>query len=187
MSYGTSPGGLIVPERLADTSQVTATARAHYLSREFHPDNEASYARRPDPEYLKKLHAFAPEVRITWHPVLKLWQVWQPDPTMGSTIKETEYCKGWMLVFTIRDSKTKGYAPLDERLFALLYHHDSSRFGGAMGYYNELKRREDAQKARQEREQDHCSEQTGRDIFDHLRPSVGYGPSGDGNKVGKFG
>ena len=186
MKYGKSAGGIIVPKRMDARQRVTAGGKKQYLSREFHPDNEASYKRRAPAEFLGKMRLVDPGLAATWHPVMDLWQIWVRDEQMG-TIEATQYCKGWRLLFTLRDAATGGYVDLDDRLFALLYHHDASRFGGAVGYYNELKRRQDIENDAVDKAKWHISQETGRGLYDHMRPSVGYGPHGDGNKVGRFG
>ena len=186
MGYGKSAGGVFVPQRLADTQQVTAGKKdAHYRSREFHPGNPDSYQRTPEPEFLAELERIDEHVAITWHPMLELWQVWQRDPKLGATLSDAEYCKGWQLLFTLRDTKTKGYAPLDTRLFALLYHFDMSRWGGAMGYYNELVRRQEAEEAAVDKAAEHRSRQDGRDLWDHLQPRVGFGQKSAGKKANR--
>ncbi len=186
MRYGASEGGIIVPESMSPRPQVTAISPDNtlsYRSREFHPDNPAARKRQPEESYLEQLHLIDPDLELTWHPIEELWQVWVRDLSIGR-IDATAYCRGWRLLFTLRERATGRSAPLDNRLFALLYAHDVSRFGGGMKFYAELKRREYEADRLMDKAKWHISQETARGLWDHLRPSVGYGKQISASKVG---
>ena len=174
--YGQSPSGLAVPETVLPRETVVAQRREKprsYRTREWNPNNPMAFQRRPDEAYLEELHKIDPNLEITWNAMLELWQVWVVDITIGTT-DATAYTKGWRLLFTLREAGTREYAPLDNRLFALLYAHDMGRFGGASGYYDELKRRAAEQEAALDRDKYHLSQETSRALWDYATPSVGY-------------
>jgi hypothetical protein len=85
------------------------------------------------PEWFKvELERFDPDLRVTWNPITERWQVWVPSPAA-----KYHLCPGWRLLFVHRGPSGE-YLPLDDRLFARLYHASAAKWGSGKQYFARL-------------------------------------------------
>jgi hypothetical protein len=96
----------------------------------WHPSRATSIG--PPEWFRKQLHAFDPDLAVTWNPITQRWQVWARCPRF-----QTAVCQGWRLLF-IHHGATRQYLPLDERVFARVYQVDATKNGGAKQYWNRI-------------------------------------------------
>jgi hypothetical protein len=113
-------------------------------------------------EFLKKLKQLGEELSCTWNPILERWQLWAQSPTVQQKI-----CHGWRLLFIVNEPDGS-YAPLDERVFARLYHASVLSHGSGKEYFARVMQE-------MERDQQKREEKSTQDSIDAAMPSFQHG------------
>lgn len=79
-----------------------------------------------------QLDAFDEGLAATWNPIIERWMLWIRRPNAKHPI-----CWGWQLLFIHRGPSGE-YLPLDERVFARLYHASSRAWGDGRKYFDRI-------------------------------------------------
>lgn len=132
------------------------------------------------PSFTEELAQTDPNLAVTWNPITERWQVWDRCSRVNHKI-----CKGWRLLFIHKDVDG-GYLPLDERVFARLYHASSDKHGSAIKYFDrvaaEMQRdREKAEAAALDDTIQHAMES-----FNHSQISVSMHGKSSGSKFSDY-
>ena len=88
--------------------------------------------RTPPESFKAELERFDPTLKVTWNPIIERWQVWEPSPKLTYKL-----CPGWRLLF-IHKGPSGEYLPLDDRLFARLYHASRAKWVSGKQYFDRL-------------------------------------------------
>lgn len=133
------------------------------------------------PEWFKtELNRFDPTLQVTWNPISERWQVWMPMPTVKFRL-----CPGWRLLF-IHQGPAGEYLPLDDRLFARLYHASATKWGSGKQYFDRLSAEmaRDREKAEKQARQD--SLDSGMDVWKSTQISVSMRGKSNGSKFADY-
>jgi hypothetical protein len=106
----------------------------------WHP-NRIGVTLGPD-RFRKQLQAIDANLEVTWDRYQETWLIW----TRNYKIK-TPLCAGWMLLFPVC-GEGHSYMPLDERVFARLYHASADRWGNGRYYFDAIAREQERDKAK---------------------------------------
>jgi hypothetical protein len=136
---------------------------------------------RTAPEWFKEeLERFDPTIKVTWNPIIERWQVWMPAPTI--TFK---FCRGWRLLF-IHQGPDGGYLPLDDRLFARLYHASAAKWGSGKQYFDRLAAEFERDRAKAEAAARQVSLDRGIDFWKTTQISVSGCGKSTGSKFSEY-
>jgi hypothetical protein len=131
-------------------------------------------------DFRKKLKDLGQELDVTWNPIKERWQIWSLAPKIQHKI-----CWGWKLLFVVHDGQG-GYAPLDERVLARLYHASVLSSGSAKEYFNRVVSEMERDKASREKQLHNDLIDSSMPSFDHSQIKVsGFGPS-NGSKFATY-
>lgn len=115
----------VTPQHLKPLPQA---ALPHY----WHPQRDGVEA--PPRDFAAKLHAVHPDLRLTMPPAqapvpVRCWLLWVKQPRITHNL-----CPGWQLLMAWKLGNE--LLPLDERLFAAIYHFDARHMGSAVQYFD---------------------------------------------------
>lgn len=119
------------------------------------------------------------ELDITWNPINQRWQVWSQSGQINHKI-----CQGWKLLF-IHNGPNAEYLPLDERVFARLYHASVMAHGSGKAYFERIVREMERDKERKDKQYTQDTIDIAMPSFEHSQIKVGYGPS-NGSKFSTY-
>lgn len=132
------------------------------------------------PAFRKRLkEEMGEELEVTWNPINERWQVWSATPTVNHKI-----CSGWKLLF-IHNGPGGEHLPLDERLFARLYHASARVHGSGKAYFERIVSEMDRDKERRARQHRQDTIDLAMPSWEHSQIKVGYGPS-NGSKFSTY-
>lgn len=102
-----------------------------YHSWYWHPNRVE--VRKGPADFTKRLHAFHPDLEVTWNPIRERWCVWVRKPRLNHPV-----CQGWQLLFFVEHDGA--YAPLDNRVLAKLYERSGMKWGNLYEYWLRIER-----------------------------------------------
>ncbi len=133
------------------------------------------------PESFKaELEAFDPALKVTWNPIIERWQVWEPAPAVKFRL-----CPGWRLLF-VHNGPTGEYLPLDDRLFARLYHASRSKWGSGKAYFERLSNEMLRDRAKSEADTRQYVHDSGMDVWKSTQISVSMRGKSNGSKFADY-
>lgn len=137
-------------------------------------------AQGPPESFAEQLAAFDPDLRVTWNPLIERWQVWTRAPRVTYHL-----CPGWRLLFVHRGPSGE-YLPLDERVFARLYHASADKWGSGKRYFARLleEQERDREKAEASARQDTLDR--GIDVWKHGQIQVAMRGKSSGSKFSDY-
>jgi hypothetical protein len=142
------PVGQVAPRTgpITVTPQKTQPLDREALPHFWHPDRFG--VEHPPDEWRQKLSAVHEDLRLTRAPArapvsVRCWQLWMKKGSITHAL-----CPGWSLLMLWQFNNEP--LPLDERLFAAIYHFDARHMGDAVKYFDRIISERD--KARELRE-----------------------------------
>ncbi len=136
--------------------------------------------RTPPESFKESLEAFDKDLRVTWNPIRERWQVWMPSPTVKFRL-----CPGWKLLF-IHSGPSGEYLPLDDRLFARLYHASQAKWGTGKRYFERLAAEMDRDREKAEQESRQDTQDRGIDFWKTTQISVSQFGKSNGSKFSEY-
>lgn len=154
-ALGRQPGsvghGTVVPQRLEALDE---GALPHF----WYPGRPA--VELPPQDFAAKLTAVHPDLQLTKPPARapispRAWLLWTKQPRVTHRL-----CPGWQLlmIWALGDQPL----PLDERIFAAIYHFDARHAGSAVQYFDRMIEERERTRAKAKRAYDN-------DLHDHAR------------------
>ena len=132
-------------------------------------------------DFRKRLKAeMGDELDVTWNPINERWQVWERS---GKVVHKI--CQGWRLLF-IHNGPDGDYCPLDERLFARLYHASAQVHGSGKQYFERIIREMERDKERREKQHTQDTIDLAMPSFEHSKIQIGYGNRNNGSKFADY-
>ena len=120
------------------------------------------------------------ELEVTWNPINQRWQVWARSPRLIHRI-----CQGWRLLF-IHSGPAGEHLPLDERVFARLYHASADKHGSAKAYFDRICREYERDREKQAKRDLDDQIDMSMPFFEHSQIKVsGFGKS-SGSKFSTY-
>jgi hypothetical protein len=132
------------------------------------------------PSFRSKLAQDHPTIEVTWNPIEERWQVFDRCARVNHPI-----CQGWRLLFIHRDVDG-GYLPLDERLFARLYHASADAHGSAQKYFERVASEMIRDREKEEQKSLDDSIQHAMESFNHSQISVAMRGKSSGSKFSTY-
>jgi hypothetical protein len=125
-----APGGKPISVTPADVKPLPQAALPHY----WHPGREG--VEHCPPEFAARLANVEPNLRLVRPPLrapvpIRCWLLWHPKAEVTHPL-----CRGWHLKMAWAYGKTA--LPLDERIFAAIYHFDARRFKNGAEYFDRV-------------------------------------------------
>lgn len=143
-------------------------ALPHY----WHPQREG--VERPPDDYATKLANIHPDLRLVRPPErapvpLRCWLLWFPKAEVTHPL-----CPGWHL--KLAWCYGRHALPLDERLFAAIYHFDARRYSNGVEYFDRIIAERDHAKAIERKDYDNNRRAEQREFRDSLQiKNIGTG------------
>lgn len=131
-------------------------------------------------EFMDKLHALGEELSCAWNPIAERWQVWAKSPTVQQKV-----CQGWRLLFIVNEPDGS-YAPLDERVFARLYHASVLKHGSGKEYFNRVMQEMERDQQKREQASLQDSIDAAMPSFDHAQISISMRGKSNGSKFSDY-
>ena len=113
--------------------------------------------------FLKRVREIDSKLTITWDRYQERWLVWVQSPRFQSKL-----CSGWILLFPVRYDDGS-YCPLDERIFARLYHASEDRWGNAKHYFNAIQREQERDKEKAYLNRDDNIKHAAGEYYDYMK------------------
>lgn len=137
----------------------------------FHPGRvDCRYA----PDWFRTaLHVMDPRLEVIWHPVLERWAVWCKNERISH-----KFSPGWQFLFPWLNPTTNAYLPLDERVFANIYHRSPRKWGDGKQYWDRIEGEILRDKQKKEEARQDEARTLARDYWDSKQIKVSMcGPS----------
>jgi hypothetical protein len=132
------------------------------------------------PSFQERLTALDENLAVTWNPLLERWQVWDRCARVQHPV-----CVGWRLLFIHKDVDG-GYLPLDERVFARLYHASADAHGSAVKYFDRVASEMLRDREKREAQSLDDSIQHAMEAFNHSQISVSMRGKSSGSKFADY-
>ena len=161
-----------------------AIAKPQKLGPEYNPwfwNPSRVDARFAPDEFRKRLkREMGSELEVTWNPINQRWQIWSQSPRTQSPI-----CQGWRLLF-IHNGPSGEHLPLDERVFARLYHASVMAHGSGKAYFERIVQEMDRDRARKDKAQHQDLLDRAMPSFEHSKIQVSGAGKSNGSKFSTY-
>jgi hypothetical protein len=131
-------------------------------------------------EFMRKLHQLGEELSCTWNPITERWQLWARSNKINQKV-----CRGWNLLF-IHNERDGSYAPLDERVFARLFHASVLSSGSGKEYFARVMSEMEREQAKRERDSLQDSIDAAMPSFEHGQIKVAMRGKSSGSKFSTY-
>lgn len=134
----------------------------------------------PD-DFRKRLKSeMGSELEVTWNPINERWQIWAKTPRIQHPI-----CSGWRLLF-IHNAADGSYLPLDERVYARLYHASIMKHGSARQYFDRLVSEMDRDRDKRAKQHHDDTIDAAMGSFEHSKIQISMFGKSNGSKFSTY-